>query len=76
MSNISIQPIDRTLSGATTPGQSGPESDGYEGVIRISQTSIITETSTSACIASYLGHSLECSCSSAVGVFYSPSWLG
>ena len=26
----SILPIDRTLPGATTPGQSGPESDGNE----------------------------------------------
>ena len=30
-----IWPIDRTLSGATTPGQSGPGSDGNEGVLRI-----------------------------------------
>ena len=31
----SIWPIDRTLSGATTPGQSEPESDGNEGVLHI-----------------------------------------
>ena len=31
MSNSSIQPIDGTLLDATTPGQSGPESDGNEG---------------------------------------------
>ena len=31
----SIQPIERTLSGATTPGQSGPWSDGNEGVLYI-----------------------------------------
>ena len=31
----SIWPIDRTLSGATTPGQSGPGSDGNEGVLHI-----------------------------------------
>ena len=31
----SIWPIDRTLSGATTPGQSGPGSDGNTGVLRI-----------------------------------------
>ena len=30
MSNRSIRPIDRILSGATTPGQSGPESNGKE----------------------------------------------
>ena len=35
--NISTQFsfIDRTLSGATTPGQSGPGSDSNEGVILI-----------------------------------------
>ena len=38
----SIWPIDRTLSGATTPGQSGPGSDGNEGVLRIPQNSSIT----------------------------------
>ena len=27
--------IDRALSGATTPGESGPGSDGNEGVLRI-----------------------------------------
>ena len=32
MSNSSIWPIDRTLSGATTPGQSGSASNGNEGV--------------------------------------------
>ena len=29
----SIWPIDRTLSGATTPGQNGPRSNGNEGVL-------------------------------------------
>ena len=31
----SILPTDRTLSGATTPGQSGPGCNGTEGVLRI-----------------------------------------
>ena len=31
----SVYPIDRALSGATTPGQSGPGSNGNEGVLRI-----------------------------------------
>ena len=31
----SIWPIDRTLSSATTPGQSGPGSDSTKGVLRI-----------------------------------------
>ena len=38
----SIWTIDRTLSGATTPGQSGPGSDGNEGVLHIPQSSSIT----------------------------------
>ena len=42
MSNSSIQPIDRTLSGATTQGQSWPGSDGNEGVRWIPQFSSIT----------------------------------
>ena len=42
MSNISICPIDRTLSGATTPGQSGPGSDGNDGVLHFPQSSSIT----------------------------------
>ena len=32
MSNSSIWPIDTTLLGATSPGQSGPGSDGNEQV--------------------------------------------
>ena len=35
MSNSSIWPIDETLSMATTPGQSGPGSDGNEGALSI-----------------------------------------
>ena len=35
MSNSSIWPMDRTLSGAITPGQSGPGSIGNEGVLGI-----------------------------------------
>ena len=48
MSNTSTLPIDRTVLGATTLGQSGPESDGNKGVIRISQN--ITGTSPSTCL--------------------------
>ena len=54
----SIWPIDRTLSGATTPGQRGPRSDGNEGILRIPQSSSITGTSPSDCLVSYLEHSL------------------
>ena len=54
----SIRPIDRTFSDATTPGKSGPGSDGNDGVQRISQSSSNTELSPSDCLVSYLGHSL------------------
>ena len=46
------------LSGATTPGQSGPGSDGNEGVLRIPQSSSTAGTSPSDCLVSYPGHSL------------------
>ena len=46
------------LSGATTPGQSGPGSNGNEGVLRIPQSSSTAGTSPSDCLVSYLGHSL------------------
>ena len=65
MSNCSIWPIDRTLSDATTPGQSVPEKDGNEGVLHISLS--ITGASPSDCLMSYQGHSLS------RGL---PSWLG
>ena len=54
----SIKPIDRALSGATILGQSGPESNGNEGVLHISQSSSITGTSPSNCLVSYPGLSL------------------
>ena len=54
----SIWPIDRTLSGATTLGLSGPRSDGNERVLHMPQSSCITGTSPSDCLVSYLPHSL------------------
>ena len=54
----SIWPIDKTLSGATTSGQSRLGSNGNEGVLYIPQSSSITGTSLSNCLVSYLGHSL------------------
>ena len=39
----SIWLIDRILSGASTPDQSGPESDGIEVVLRITQSSSLLE---------------------------------
>ena len=47
MPNSYIWRIDRTLSGATTPGQSGPVSDGNEEVLGIIQSPSITGTSPS-----------------------------
>ena len=56
----SIWPIDRTLSGATTPGKSWPGSDGNEWVLRIRRSSNITGTSLLDYLVSSdcLGHSL------------------
>ena len=65
MSNSSFLPIDRSLSGATTLGQSGPGSNGIDGVLHIPQSSSITEASPSDCSVSYPGHSLGKSCFSA-----------
>ena len=58
MSNSSIWPIDGTLSGAITLGQSGPGSNGNKGVLHIPQSSSITRVSPSDCLVSCPGHSL------------------
>ena len=42
-----------TLSGVTTPVQSGPGRDCYEEVVRITQSSNITATSPSDCLVLY-----------------------
>ena len=53
----------------------GPESDGYEEVLRIPQSSSLSSDS----LVSYPGHSLLVGvlplCRGAVGIFYSPSRL-
>ena len=59
MSNSSIWSKDRYLSGATTPGQSGPGSNGNEGVLRILLSSSITGASPSDYLVSYPGHSFS-----------------
>ena len=51
--------MDKTLSGANTPGQSGPGSNGNKGVLCIPQSSSIIGASPSDCLVSYAGHSLE-----------------
>ena len=50
--------MDRTLSDATTPDQSGPGSDGNEEVLRIPQSPGITGASPSDCLMPYSGDSL------------------
>ena len=57
MSNSSVQPIDRTLSDATTLGQSGPRNNVSKGVLHIPQSSS-TGGSPSDCLVSYTGHLL------------------
>ena len=77
MSKSYILPIDRTLSGATTPGQSGPGSGSNEGVLFVPQSSSITEASPSDGSVSYKNTrwgSLTL-CRDAVGVFCSSSQL-
>ena len=56
MSNSSIWPIDRTLSDATTLGQSGPGSNGNEGVLHILQSTSIIGASPSDCLKLYPGY--------------------
>ena len=43
LSNGSIWPVDRTLSGTTTPGLTAPGSDGNEEVLRIPQAPALLE---------------------------------
>ena len=59
MSNSFIWPIDRTLSDATTLGQSGAGSNGNEGVFHISQSSSITGASISDSLMLCPGHLLQ-----------------
>ena len=56
MSSNSIWPMNRTLSGATTPGQSGPRSDNNKGVQHIPQSASINRTSLSDCLISHHHH--------------------
>ena len=76
MSNSSIWPMDRTLSGATTPGPSGPGSDDREPLLCIPQRSSISEASPSDCLMSYLRCSLGGLSIDAVSIFCCPSPRG
>ena len=79
MSNSSIGPIDRTLSGALTQGQSEAGSNANERVLHVPQ-SFKTGISPSDWLMSYPGYLLERGvlllCRNVVGVFCSPSRLG
>ena len=70
----------RVPLGATILGHSGPGSDVYEGVLRISRISRITGSSPSDCLVSYQGHLFRegflLLSRDTVGVLYSPSRLG
>ena len=50
--------MDRTQSGITTPGQSGPGNDGNKGILCIPQGSSITGASPLDCFVLYPRHSL------------------
>ena len=67
-----------TLSDVTNPDQSGPGSDGNEGVLCIPQCSGITGSSPFDYLVPYPGHSfggILSLCRDAVYVFCSHSWL-
>ena len=77
---VQFNPYIGPLSVATTPGQSGPGSNGNEGVLRIPQSSRITGTSSSdffiVISRTLVGEGVLPLCREAVGVFYSLSRLG
>ena len=75
MSNNSIWPRNRTLSGAIALDQSEPVSDDNEEVLRFPQSSSITGALPSDCLMSYPEHTLTGLplCRNAVGVLYSPA---
>ena len=58
LAHSSIWLRDWTLSGVTTPSQSGHGSDGNEWVLHIPHISSFTETSSSDSLVSYLEHLL------------------
>ena len=77
MSNVSIRPIDRSLHGATSPGQNWPGSDDNEEVLFIPQSASITQASPSGDLMSYLLiWKVLPLYRDAVGVFFYSSRLG
>ena len=63
------------ISGATTPGQSGPGSNGNEGVLCITHYSNLTIRLFSVITWTLIGKEVLSLCRVAVSVFYSPSQL-
>ena len=53
----SVWPLDRSFSGAASPGQRGTGRNGNKGVLYIPQNSCITGGSPSDCLVSYTRHS-------------------
>ena len=78
MQLVLFNPLTGSLSGANAPGQSGPGSDGNEGVLFIPQSSSNTGNSPSHCLVSYQDTHWQVLllCREAGGVFYSPSRMG
>ena len=59
MSNRFNWPINRNLSGATTPSQSELGSDGNKAVLHIPQGSSNTAAPSSGCLMLYSGHFMD-----------------
>ena len=53
MSNSSVGPMDRTLSGATYPGQREPGRDDDVGIFHIPQGPSVPGVSPSDCLVAY-----------------------
>ena len=78
MSNSSIRPIHRTLSGVTNRGYNRPASNGNGEVLHAHQSSWTVALPT-YCVVSHQGHLLQGVlplCRGAVGILYSHHWLG
>ena len=71
--------MDRTLQGATSPEETGPGSNGNQGELHIPQISKAGASPSDGLIPypeHSMGSGVSLLCRDAVGVFYSPSWLG
>ena len=73
----SIRPMDRTLSGATTPGQSGLGSNGNEEVLHIPQISKAVALPSDGLMSYPCGVEwVRVRVRDAVGLLFSPSKMG